>query len=87
MNKPNPISDIGEVKKLIEELKTIDLKTASVERLQPYFNKIMNGYSVVAFMFNPGFVLYRGIKYSNKPNNYEDIIYPPKDRAKLNRAS
>lgn len=87
MIKPNPISDIEEVKKLIEELKTVDFKTATIEKLQPYINKIMNGYSVVAFKFNPGFLLYRGIKYSVKPPKYEGIIYPPVNRAKINRAS
>jgi len=35
----------------------------------------------------PGYVLYRCILYENKPQSFNDIIYPPKQFAKLNRAN
>ncbi len=47
----------------------------------------MDEYEVTTFRFNPGLLLFRGIKYSEKPKFLHDIIYPPKDQAKINRAS
>jgi len=87
MIKPKPISDIKQVKKTIEELQAIDIEKETIENLQNYFNQIMHGYSVIAMALNPGFVLYRGIKYTERPKKIVEIIYPPKNKAKINRAS
>jgi len=87
MIKHRPVSDINQINNAIEQLSTIDIKNATIEQLQAYFQQIINGYSVAAINFNPGLLLYRGILFSEKPSLYENIIYPPKDKAKLNRAS
>jgi hypothetical protein len=72
---------------LIEKLNTIDLANCSVDFLTDFINPIITGYTVNAYRFLPANVLYRGIKYENKPSYYHDLIYPPKNCTKLNRAN
>jgi len=37
--------------------------------------------------FTSDLVLFRGIQYSSKPKFYEELIYPPINKAKTNRAN
>lgn len=50
------------------------------------FSQLLDTHLLVT-IFSSDLVLYRGIGYSHKPTSYQDLIYPPVDKAKLNRAS
>ncbi|MDB5002131.1 MAG: hypothetical protein JWQ34_356 [Mucilaginibacter sp.] len=87
MNKLKPILDIDKFNLLVEQLNVVEMKNATVEDLAVCIDKMAIGYGVEACDFNPGLLLYRGVFYSEQPKLYKDIIYPPEDKAKRNRAS
>jgi hypothetical protein len=86
MTRIIPSTDIDQ-KNSLEFLKTCDLTTTSTDALNENLKTLMTGQQINVIMYNPGLVLYRGIPFAKKPENYIDLIYPPIDKAKLNRAS
>lgn len=72
---------------LIHQLEKMDLSDCTHEFLLDFLNPIFKGYTVNALSFETNLVLYRGIKYNDRPKVYKELIYPPKHRAKTNRAS
>jgi len=87
MIDPNLAPDLNTVKKIIEELDSLDHKKATIEDLRIYINKITTGYGVYAYYFNHGLVLFRGVLYPQKPTSFEHLIYPLLNKTKINRAS
>ena len=77
----------SEVKKCVEFLKTCDLKAVSEDLLFKNLEVLLTGITINAIRYNSELILYRGIEFSNKPIFYSELIYPPKDKAKQNRAS
>lgn len=86
MTRIIPSSDIDQ-RKSLEFLKTCDLTTVSIESLNENLKTLLTGQSINTLRYNPGLVLYRGIIFATKPETYPDLIYPPIDKAKQNRAS
>lgn len=73
--------------KSIEFLKNCDLRTIPESILLEKIEIIIDGHLTSMALYHPGNILYRGIKFDHKPELYNDIIYPPKHLATLNRAS
>lgn len=80
-------SSLIDQNKSIEFLKTCDLRTVSEESLFENLKILLTGQRINTLLYNPGEFLYRGIAFSNKPEYYADLIYPPIDKARQNRAS
>lgn len=68
-------------------LHTADFELISEHEIQELLQTLMINHEVRVSVINHGMVLYRGIKYSEKPKYFSEIIYPPKSLAKQNRAS
>lgn len=89
LNKPyehHSISD-EEFEKIKIKISQADLKTAKVEDLKADFNKMLGGLQLGGRLLGPGRIYYRAVPWKEKPNNIEDVSYPPKRFAKANRAS
>ncbi|AWA31071.1 hypothetical protein HYN48_13790 [Flavobacterium magnum] len=71
----------------IFEIENLDLQEASIEEISEMLNLLFTGYKINTPCFEPGVELFRGIKYSEKPKNISSLSYPPKNFAKINRAS
>jgi hypothetical protein len=71
---------------IIEKIMSLPLENTTIEEIMVLIGELLNEHTLITF-FTSDLVLYRGIQYSYKPKNYEALIYPPKDKAKLNRAS
>jgi hypothetical protein len=83
MRPPNSI----EKRDSIEFLQSSDVAAISDEALFNHVKTLFTDYSIVVAHTNPGLFLYRGIKYDDKPNNWDQLIYPPNRLAKTNRAN
>jgi hypothetical protein len=81
------IPDIVKKKKSIEFLKNCNLDSVSEEILFEHLDIIIKGYGQNIFDTGFDLILYRGINYSIKPSTWGQLIYPPKEYAKINRAS
>lgn len=69
--------DVGEVKKKIIEVLSIDLETADVDYLRKKLNDWSDGYSLTTPVFKAGLVLYRARVFKDeKPNYINQITYP-----------
>lgn len=80
--------DIFKVKQeIISKIEVLDLANASEQQILSYLSSLLEGVNWKAFITNETWMLYRGIKYKHKPNRFSDIIYPPKDKARINRAN
>ncbi len=86
MTEIKPSSDEDQRKSLVF-LKTCDLTTVTTDTLNENLKTLLTGQKINVLMYDPGLVLYRSIPFEKKPENYKDLIYPPTDKAKLNRAS
>src|SRR3954454_7543223 len=59
----------------------------SLDEMVLLLRKVATGYQMIACGIYEGQVFYRGIPYVDKPTKYEELIYPPMEKAKLNRAN
>ena len=78
---------LSDKKSIIEQIEMADLSNLSVIEIKEMINSLITDCFLGLFLFDPGLIFYRGIKYDTKPMNFADIIYPPREKAKMNRAS
>ena len=71
---------------IINSIKSLHLQNISIDEIIFLLNKLMGGYAIRLFI-RSNLVFYRGIAYSPKPNFYQDLIYPPINKARVNRAN
>lgn len=81
------LPSFDEKRKSIEFLETCNLAVISEQEIMKHLKILITGYKIFIAHTNPGLVLFRGIKYSDKPDYWEQLIYSPKEKAKINRAS
>jgi hypothetical protein len=74
-------------KEAIEKIDSFLLNKIKLEELDKHLRTIFSGYLLRARFPTPGLVIYRGIKYESKPRSFDDLTYPPKEKAKINRAN
>jgi hypothetical protein len=74
-------------KEIIEELNKLNIEKIDSQIIPSLLDKLLSGFKNLSILFNPGLVVYRGIKYDEKPHSWKNIIYPPTEKAKINRAS
>ncbi len=79
--------ELSEIQKAIESLKTVDLSSTDIDDLKKILFPIFQGYMVSAPHFDPGLVLYRGVKYDTIPDNLNKLKYPPKEKTGINRVN
>lgn len=77
----------AEKKKLISEIDRLSLNEISIPELEDLLSPIIKGTTLMMFPFPTGLSLFRAIKYTDKPLRWENIIYPPEECTKWNRAS
>lgn len=61
----------------VTELKRIDLRTADIEILKQQLELFFKGFSVVSPVLATGQILYRGVRWADKPANRERLGHPP----------
>ncbi len=86
-NQKNEIPTWDEKSELIKQIEELDLAKTSIEEIMEMLKTIMKGLYLTTLVFPPGINLFRAIKYNAKPFFWDDLIYPPKEKAGINRAS
>jgi hypothetical protein len=81
-----PAPDLLEVNKAISAIRTLDLKTTSIEEIMMILRPLFDGYIVHAPVFDPGLRLFRGRIYK-KPVHIRELSYPPPDHTPIGRAN
>lgn len=72
--------DINEIKKIIEDLRMIDLETEDLETLKEQMVPLFVGYMVTTKKFRERTALYRGVVWDSKPSNSSQLGYPPSSK-------
>lgn len=78
---------LKELEERISEIQTLDLAISTIEDIKAKLNLLFTGYTLSSLSFNPGFFIYRGIKYDAKPILFSYLSYPPVHKAKMGRAN
>lgn len=76
-----------EIESRISEIKNLDLSKMEIDEIKELLKLLFTGYALTTPTFDPGIILYRGIPYKDKPKSILYLSYPPKELAKINRAS
>ncbi len=71
----------------IDYIKSADIETIEIEDLQKQFEIIVSGYYNDFPQLFPPKLFYRGIRYVNKPTEFHNLIYPPTEKAVINRVN
>lgn len=77
----------AEIEARILEIESLDLTFVEIEEIKNLLTLLFTGYAVTTPLFDSGLTLYRGIPYDKKPETISYLSYPPKEIAKINRAS
>lgn len=75
------------IKSQLLQIQDLDLELESIEGIKVLLDPIIKGHKLSCPNFHPGLKLYRGIKYDIKPEFVSQLSYPPKEFAKISRAS
>ena len=79
--------EISELQSRIEKFSNQDYSGYNIEQLKKLLDPICIGYVTSTKNFHPGAVLFRGVKWDEKPQKISALSYPPQNKAKINRAS
>ena len=71
----------------IERINTLDLNKATIDDIDKIYSDLLIGFTIIGMNFREGISLYRAVNLGKKPMTFDEIKYPPKDKAKVNRAS
>lgn len=78
--------DISQIISRIQEIENLNLNETEIDEIKELLELLFTGYTLSTPRFHPGIILYRGIKYTDKPTSLPLLSYPKKG-AKQNRAS
>jgi hypothetical protein len=78
--------DLAAARPAIAAIKTLDLRSASVEEIKTLLTAVFRGYQVVAPQFAPGIGLFRA-RICEKPANVRELSYPPPHVVGLGRVN
>ncbi|MFZ5978981.1 MAG: hypothetical protein EO766_09355 [Hydrotalea sp. AMD] len=66
---------IAEIKARISEIENLNLLEADIDNIKELLKLLFTGYALSTPVFDPGLILFRGIKYSDKPSNISFLSY------------
>jgi hypothetical protein len=72
---------------IIESIRNLNLEEVTADEAASLVTDLMEGTRFVAFSLPLGMSFFRGIKFENKPTRKLDLIYPPVDKSRINRAN
>jgi len=75
--KPIQNLNLKQIQDIIKEIRRLDLKVVDINIVKEKLKPLFIGYTLRAPIYEPGLKLYRGRVCNEKPNNIEDITYPP----------
>jgi len=70
-----------------EKFFALDLDITTSEEIQSYCGKMLDACKMTVAIKTPIQTFYRGIIWKDRPSHYNHLIYPPVEKAKVNRAS
>jgi hypothetical protein len=76
-----------EIDQVISTIQHIDLAEISIEEIKEIIRPLFTGYTLDTPNLSAGIDLFRGVMYTDKPDNISFLSYPPKELAKENRSS
>lgn len=83
---PQKVLQAEKVRATIDHLLSLDLRQMPAGDIKGMLQTAFEGYRVKTNRFRPGIRLFRG-RPCDKPQNISAMLYPPPDRAPLNRAN
>lgn len=75
--KPIQNLSLKQIQDIIEEIKRLNLEVVDIDIIKEKLKPLFVGYTLRAPIYEPGLKLFRGRVCNEKPNNIEDITYPP----------
>ncbi len=66
---------IAEIKSRISEIDNLNLLESDIDNIKELLKLLFTGYALSTPFFDPGLILFRGIKYSDKPLNISFLSY------------
>ena len=69
-----------EIEKHIRNFSTIDLRTAEIDFLKEKLQVLFRGYLISTPVLSIGQMLYRGVRWTDKPKLLHQVSYPPPDK-------
>lgn len=66
-----------EINDAIHELREVDLKSADIDELKDSLFILFKGYMNQTPKLKPGQLIYRGVRWDDRPNNVNQLSYPP----------
>jgi hypothetical protein len=88
MSAPSSFSpDPAKVRQVIEQIDTLDLKTADIDAISEILEPLFMSYKITVPKYDPGIYLFRGRILNEKPKTVDEIKYPPRGIAKIGRAN
>ena len=79
--------DKEQIRKLINEIQSLDLRTVDIDVIKKQIGLMSKGYIQTSPIIPKGSRLFRGVVWREKPENIKQVSYPPKTSVKkLHRA-
>ena len=87
LNAINQGVDFKKCKKLVREIKALNLERTDFNYLKTALIPLLNGYFSSSVTSNTGELIYRAVPWQEKPTNKTQLSYPPAPIVKLGRAN
>lgn len=78
---------LKELEDRITEIENLNSINLSIDDYKSKLKLLFIGYTINSINLNPGFLIYRGIKYERKPALLSHLSYPPINTCKMGRAN
>lgn len=75
--KPIQNLSLKQIQDIIEEIRRLNPEVVDIDIIKEKLKPLFVGYTSRAPVYEPGLKIYRGRVCNEKPNNIEDITYPP----------
>ncbi len=79
--------DIVAARAAINLINQVNIRTAEVDEIKLLLEPLFTGYLVSAPVLNPGVPLFRARIVASQPAHRHELLYPPPEYARLNRAN
>src|ERR1035438_7065145 len=79
--------DVKILENLQNYIDNLDYSNVTTDEIRTVLHNAMDRYEMISIVAKPGNIFHRGILYKTKPENFTELIYPPIEKAKLNRAN
>jgi hypothetical protein len=79
--------DLKKLKKLVHQIRGLNLKKTNFEYLKSILMPFINGYFTSSTTSNIDELIYRAVRWENKPTHRSQLSYPPSSKVTLGRAN